>query len=258
MKSVLSNLTIQIMVYYEKNNTLRVVVSKSFRYCWRCEFLTFWTIFNSITPCGLGNASPWRFAEETLSWALSWRTVFIWPINTIFSSITNKKPAYAVSTASTLEYKKIKSYSSLLICHSLDDNWSIQYTVGIFNKLTWKVPGIHLVFFAEHDDVLLYLRIQSQTPFTHFENGSVALHCRSVTHGRPRLTPSPSSNRFLFSVVSDDTINKFIFAHESHKEKVNVKYLKHKNMKSICFIHSSIFSARDKTKKYYSEIDIEQ
>lgn len=110
------------------------------------------------------------------------------------------------------------------------------------------------MFFAEHDDVLLYLRIQSQTPFTHFENGSVALHCRSVTHGRPRLTPSPSSNRFLFSVVSDDTINKFIFAHESHKEKVNVKYLKHKNMKSICFIHSSIFSARDKTKKYYSEI----
>lgn len=45
--------------------------------------------------------------------------------------------------------------------------------------------------------------MQSQTPFTHFENGSVARHCKSVTQGNPRLTPSPSSNLFLIPVVSE-------------------------------------------------------
>lgn len=64
------------------------------------------------------------------------------------------------------------------------------------------MPGVQPLFLAEHPLVALVLTAQSQTPSTHLEEGSAALHCKSVTQGKPRLTePRPSSPLFLIPVV---------------------------------------------------------
>lgn len=69
-------------------------------------------------------------------------------------------------------------------------------------QLTWKVPGMHPVFLAEQEEVTLDLTAQSQTPSMHLEDGSAALHCKSVTHGSPRLTELwLSSTRVRIPVV---------------------------------------------------------
>lgn len=67
---------------------------------------------------------------------------------------------------------------------------------------TWNVPGMHPVFLAEHEEVELDLIVQSQTPSMHLDDGSAALHCKSVTQGSPKLTdPGPSSTRVRMPVV---------------------------------------------------------
>lgn len=59
---------------------------------------------------------------------------------------------------------------------------------------------MHPRFLAEQLFVPFVLTTQSQTPSIHLEEGSAALHCRSVTQGNPKLTePRPSSTLCLIT-----------------------------------------------------------
>lgn len=66
---------------------------------------------------------------------------------------------------------------------------------------TWKVPGMHPRLLAEHESVPFIFTMQSQTPSKHLDEGSAALHCKSVTQGSPKLTAPWSSAILSFDPI---------------------------------------------------------